>query len=135
LEWSAWAAYWLPAADPRFADACSPWPWIDSDGVYHTLTHDGNGANGAGGHAFSFDGIHWHEAPMAFTGNVTWPNGTSAVLVRRERYVAQVLFLTLRISAYFAFPCSVDDTDGRLSSLFLDAYCTGCLWPRQWPWP
>ena len=63
----------------------SPWPWIDPSGVYHVLTHDGNGATSAGGHAYSLDGVSWVKAPMAYTGNVTWANGSNAILARRER--------------------------------------------------
>eukprot|EP00054_Salpingoeca_dolichothecata_P013860 m.77608 g.77608 ORF g.77608 m.77608 type:complete len:507 (+) comp20691_c0_seq1:12-1532(+) len=64
-----------------------PWGYIDNEtGIYHVLTHDGNGATSAGGHSFSVDeGRTWIQAPMAYTGSVIWTNGSSSVLARRER--------------------------------------------------
>ena len=70
-----------------------PWGWVDGrSGTYHTLTHDGNGADSAGGHAWSVDGVHWTKTGVAYTGSVVWANGSRSVLARRER--PQVLHTT-----------------------------------------
>ena len=63
-----------------------PWGWIDpSSGTYHAFVHDGNGALSAGGHGWSVDGVTWTYTHIAYTGNVTWQNGSALVLARRER--------------------------------------------------
>eukprot|EP00039_Didymoeca_costata_P002227 m.58391 g.58391 ORF g.58391 m.58391 type:complete len:368 (+) comp11179_c0_seq1:465-1568(+) len=63
-----------------------PWGWVDEDtGIIHTLTHDGNGATSAGGHAWTMDGVHWTEAEMAYTGVIEWSDKPTTTLFRRER--------------------------------------------------
>lgn len=73
------------------------WAWVRPavDGVrpwtIHTLSHVGNGAHAAGGHAWSADGVHWNDTTVtpggvpSYTGEVTWSDGTTTVLARRER--------------------------------------------------
>jgi hypothetical protein len=74
-----------------------PWGWIDpKSGVYHSFTHDSNGATAAGGHSWCHGdnisklagdcgGKPWVQATMAYSGTVQWQNGTTTVLARRER--------------------------------------------------
>lgn len=73
-----------------------PWGWIDNrTGIYHAFTHDGNGVRSAGGHNWAYPhrdpvNARWRSTGIAYTGQVTWANGTTSVLARRER--PQVLF-------------------------------------------
>ena len=59
--------------------------------VLHTFAHVGNGASAAGGHAWSYDGVHWHDTTAVkggvapYTGKVRWADGHTSVLGRRER--------------------------------------------------
>merc|ERR1711957_299383 len=70
----------------------------DKRGGWHALVHgiDNNGGWGCtaetwhccdvGQHAFSRDGLTWTPSPtVAFTTNITWANGTTETLNRRER--------------------------------------------------
>ena len=65
-------------------------------GHYHMLVHAFQGTGGrardnVGGHAWSRDGASWQYSPEpAYTLAVTWDNGTTTELYRRER--PQVLF-------------------------------------------
>lgn len=76
------------------------WAWrqpADAPGgrpeVLHALSHVGNGAHAAGGHAWSLDGVEWHDTTVvhggggvaAYTGRVSWADGTTSTLARRER--------------------------------------------------
>jgi len=50
-----------------------PWGWIDpKSGAFHALLHKGNGADSAGVHAWSTDGVHWNSTGVAYTGSVQW---------------------------------------------------------------
>ena len=68
------------------------WGWVQPlEGgmeVLHVLSHVGNGNRAAGGHAWSVDGVKWHDttaAAPAYTGRVKWADGSSTTLARRER--------------------------------------------------
>ena len=72
------------------------WGWVRAASagnpeVLHVLSHVGNGARAAGGHAWSFDGVNWvdttavHGGVPAYTGRVQWADGNVTVLERRER--------------------------------------------------
>lgn len=76
-----------PAAPIAMPGAEDTWGWRDErTGVLHTLSHRGNGAAAAGAHAYSLDGVTWHQAEQpAYTGRVLWADGTSRTLARRER--------------------------------------------------
>lgn len=76
------------------------WGWVQpasSAGpqVLHVLSHVGNGASHAGGHAWSIDGVHWNDTTLggtpAYTGTVRWAAGRTSVLARRERPQALLL--------------------------------------------
>jgi hypothetical protein len=62
-----------------------PVPFRDSDGFYHILFHDFSGFNG--GHAFatSWGGPWTYASAPAYNLSITWVNGTTDVLSRRER--------------------------------------------------
>ena len=64
--------------------------------ILHCFTHTGNGESGAGGHAYSEDGVHWTQGEMAFTGRVQWSSGNTSVLLRRER--PQILLIRSAIA-------------------------------------
>lgn len=64
-----------------------------ADGSFHMLVHrfaSGNGSTSGsrvGGHAFSADGWNWHfdRQAVCYNTSVSWSNGSSGVLYRRER--------------------------------------------------
>eukprot|EP00051_Salpingoeca_urceolata_P033015 m.499421 g.499421 ORF g.499421 m.499421 type:complete len:559 (-) comp57271_c0_seq1:53-1729(-) len=73
-----------------------PWGWVDrATGVLHAVFHDGNGADSAGSHRWSADGVVWHGdgTPPAYTGTMSWAvnptdpvhSNKTTVLARRER--------------------------------------------------
>merc|ERR1711920_98426 len=80
---------WKRSAQSGVVGGEDPWGWVQvgADGVevFHTFTHNGNGAASAGGHAWSYDGWNWKVVEMAYTGQVNWKNGTTSVVARRER--------------------------------------------------
>jgi len=69
-----------------------PFLWQDVDDKYHLLFNDKwEDSVGVGGHAYSSDGINWvFSATRAYTHTVTWTDGTSLSMARRER--PQLLF-------------------------------------------
>ncbi|EOD31815.1 hypothetical protein EMIHUDRAFT_112628 [Emiliania huxleyi CCMP1516] len=82
-----------PVLSSRVEDT---WGWVapaSEDGtrpeVLHVLSHAGNGATEAGGHAWSLDGVRWNDttrsAGAAYTGAVRWAGGGTQVMLRRER--------------------------------------------------
>ncbi len=85
-----------PAAPVLSASVEDTWGWVQpaSAGrpeVMHVLDHVGNGADAAGGHAWSLDGVTWVDTTLAaggvpaYTGRVRWRNSTEQVMLRRER--------------------------------------------------
>ena len=75
-----------PSSPILMAGSEDTWGWVASDGVLHTLSHNGNGRASAGAHAYSLDGVDWVQArDYAYNGTVAWHDGTTTVLARRER--------------------------------------------------
>ena len=81
-SWGGASARGSSSAAPGGADSRS------HPEVLHVLSHVGNGASAAGGHAWSYDGVRWVDttgANAAYTGRVRWASNASSVLYRRER--------------------------------------------------
>lgn len=85
-----------PEAPVLSAAVEDTWAWVqpaarDRPEVLHTLSHVGNGAHAAGGHAWSLDGVSWVDTTVArggapsYTGRVHWADGSTTILARRER--------------------------------------------------
>jgi len=64
-----------------------PFLWQDVDDKYHILFNDKwEDSVGVGGHAYSQDGINWvFSNTRAYTHLVTWTDGSSINMTRRER--------------------------------------------------
>jgi len=64
-----------------------PFLWQDIDGLFHLLFNDKwEDSVGVGGHAYSHDGINWvFSNTRAYTHTVSWSDGTSLAMARRER--------------------------------------------------
>ena len=108
------------------------WGWVQpadavrgTPEVLHVLSHVGNGGEAAGGHAWSLDGTRWIDTtavPMgvpAYTGRVHWANGSSTILLRRERPQALLL-------AAPSAPSSVSDAYGEPSVVCTSAQPMRC---------
>ena len=54
--------------------------------VYNTVPFKATGLNYISGHGFSFDGVHWNLSKVEpYSYNVTYDDGTSALVATRER--------------------------------------------------
>ena len=92
---TTWRGPYTPVTNPAVpavtGNAEDPFVYRDCRGGYHMLAHAiGPGVHGGVGlHAFSHDGISWHDASpsIAYTDVVAWSNGTNTTLAQRERPV------------------------------------------------
>jgi len=86
----------LRPSTPILSGVEDTWGWVQPASanhpeILHVLDHAGNGANSAGGHAWSLDGVTWTDTTVkaggapAYTGRIRWSNGTETVMLRRER--------------------------------------------------
>ena len=93
-NWSDYAT-WTHVTDSVLSgspDVEDPVMWMDDSGNFHALTHLLQGPHFCYGilcfvgvHQYSLDGINWLFGGVAYTNNVSFIDGSSILLTRRER--------------------------------------------------
>lgn len=84
----SWQGAYVRLSSEPIALGEDPFIWDDARGNLHVLTHNGCGF----GHSFALasNASNWTAGQHALSCNVTWVNGSSSVVARRER--PQLLF-------------------------------------------